>query len=74
MTNEQAGRSKSFTGFPLDPKAYANPCGLVALSFFNDTYTITKPAEATPTEINDKDIAWKSDLEKFKIAPNGDQI
>jgi hypothetical protein len=27
---------------------------------------IIKPNEQIPTKINDKDIAWKSDKEKFK--------
>ena len=32
---------KSISGQVLDPNADANPCGLVAKSFFNDTYTLT---------------------------------
>jgi LEM3 (ligand-effect modulator 3) family / CDC50 family len=41
------------------------PCGLVAKSFFNDTYTLKGPNGSIP--INDKGIAWESDKEyKFK--------
>jgi hypothetical protein len=35
------------------------PCGLVAWSFFNDTYTVKVNGETI--EVNKKDIAWKSD-------------
>jgi hypothetical protein len=50
----------------------AFPCGLVAKSFFNDTFNISTPA--TPAidvyYINQTDIAWESDkLYKFKNSP-----
>ncbi|CAM0870352.1 unnamed protein product [Alopecurus aequalis] len=35
------------------------PCGLVAWSLFNDTFTIK--VNGKTTEVNKKDIAWKSD-------------
>lgn len=35
------------------------PCGLVAWSMFNDTYTLTRNDVALP--VNKKDIAWNSD-------------
>jgi hypothetical protein len=35
------------------------PCGLVAWSIFNDTYTVMVNGETV--EVNKKDIAWKSD-------------
>ncbi len=54
----------------------ANPCGLVAKSFFNDTYRLCNSTDDTtvcssnsPTRIymNDTKIAWESDIEhKFK--------
>ncbi|KAH6828919.1 ALA-interacting subunit 1 [Perilla frutescens var. hirtella] len=36
------------------------PCGLIAWSLFNDTYTLTKN-DAAAIQINKKDIAWRSD-------------
>jgi hypothetical protein len=48
----------------------AIPCGLVAKSYFNDTFTLyKKEADDTTTEktINTKGIAWSSDVE-FKFS------
>jgi len=43
----------------------ANPCGLVAKTFFNDTFTIDG------TTLDENNIAWKTDREsKFKKAKN----
>jgi hypothetical protein len=41
----------------LDPEKPAVPCGLVAKSFFNDTYQILA-SDNTPISINEKDISW----------------
>lgn len=50
----------------LKPDDPAIPCGLVAKSFFNDTYTITYP-NGSPVTIDSSSIAWDSDVEyKFK--------
>ena len=51
-----------------DPEGYSAdgapiiPCGLVAGSLFNDTYTISVNKKAI--EVNKKDIAWQSDKNK----------
>lgn len=53
---------------PLD--APAIPCGLVAKSYFNDTFTLySVNSDNTETEkkINSNGIAWSSDLE-FKFS------
>ena len=42
----------------LDPEKPAVPCGLVAKSFYNDTYKIVKASDSTPIEIIQKDISW----------------
>lgn len=55
----------SITGVPLDPNGPANPCGLIALTVFNDTYTLVGPNGNVP--ISDNDIAWKSDQRQYKI-------
>lgn len=58
---------------PLVMDAPAFPCGLVAKSFFNDTFELwtTKDGVAvTNLTINDNDIAWESDVKyKFKNLP-----
>lgn len=55
----------SITGAPLDPNGPANPCGLVALTVFNDTFTLSGPSGNVP--ISSNDIAWKGDVKKIKI-------
>ncbi|KAF8069781.1 hypothetical protein N665_1136s0015 [Sinapis alba] len=50
------------------------PCGLIAWSLFNDTYTLSR--NNTPLAVNKKGIAWKSDKEhKFgnKVFPKNFQ-
>lgn len=53
--------------------APAFPCGLVAKSLFNDTFTLYKGNESDSANlitINTDDIAWESDKEnKFKNLP-----
>lgn len=49
---------------PADDVAW--PCGLVAKSFFNDTYKLTKNG-GNQVDINEKGIAWESDKE-YKFA------
>ena len=55
------------------------PCGLIANSFFNDTFDamltstdsngLPTTKNLTDTNWNDKNIAWKSDNDKFKPQP-----
>jgi len=73
-TNKDTGFNKSIVpGAPDlldDDPAY--PCGLVAKSLFNDTFSLTPVDDAgnpnsVPITINDDNIAWESDREyKFK--------
>lgn len=57
---------KSVNGKELDKKDPAVPCGLVAKSVFNDTFVL-KNDGGKEIKIEEKGIAWKSDLE-FKFA------
>ena len=38
-----------------------NPCGLIAWSYFNDTYSFE--VDGSPLDVSEKGIAWKSDIE-----------
>lgn len=63
--NSVMGVSKSITGKPLDGGAAAFPCGLIAKSFFNETYQVFVSEEEV--KVDETNIAWKSDKEhKFK--------
>ncbi|KAH3688993.1 hypothetical protein WICPIJ_000052 [Wickerhamomyces pijperi] len=44
------------------------PCGLIANSMFNDTFTTPKPTDGTDASVvlTDKDISWSVDRNKFK--------
>ncbi|XP_073036352.1 ALA-interacting subunit 3-like [Primulina eburnea] len=56
--NEQKTKTCEPEAFNDDRKPIV-PCGLVAWSLFNDTYTISINGNSIP--INKKDIAWRSD-------------
>ena len=45
-------------------KTTINPCGLMAWSYFNDTYAVAVDGESIA--VNETDIAWRSDL-KYKF-------
>ena len=60
------------TKLPSDE--YAIPCGLHAMSFFNDNYKVIKVDdsgnELEIVDISEKDIAWKNDATHlFKNTP-----
>ena len=55
---------------PLTMDAPAFPCGLVAKSLFNDTFTLIEKETSKNITISDTDIAWESDVKyKFKNLP-----
>ena len=68
ITNGDLGFTKSVNNSTLDENAAAFPCGLVAQSFFNDTYTFyseivdESDLQKNRIEIDDSDIAWESDV------------
>lgn len=77
VTVEDLGIYTTVGGGVIDPARRAitpaNPCGLVAKSLFNDTFTLMKGG--TPQPLNDNGIAWESDI-KYKFhnlinPPNG---
>jgi len=71
ITNGQMGKEKAFDNVtPLKESAIAYPCGLMAKSYFNDSFKFFKKAidsdEEKEIKVNDKNIARKSDKEKYK--------
>ena len=50
----------------LDPNEVAHPCGLIAKSYFNDTFEIKPLDWEDPIIISDEDIAWSIDKKKYK--------
>ena len=56
---------------PLDPNGIASPCGLIAKSFFNDTYTLTLGGKEVL--ISTTGISWPNDKgKKYKKASNSE--
>lgn len=60
VTVKDLGINKTVSGKILDDSAPANPCGLIAKSLFNDTYTLYDPNKKK-IEINETGIAWEAD-------------
>ena len=56
----------------LDPEGVAHPCGLIAKSFFNDTFVLKK-GDNDEIVIKEEGIVWSIDKKKFKNSPNRDK-
>lgn len=52
-------------GTPLNQSAIANPCGIIAYTIFNDSFTIN--LNGNNVSILSNGIAWPSDLGKFVV-------
>lgn len=61
---------KNLDGEILDPEAPANPCGLVARSYFNDTFHLESSETGIEIEINPKGIAWSTDVSSLFKRPD----
>ena len=72
ITNEDLGRINSVGGIKLVPTEPANPCGLIAKSFFNDSFKLYKNNKEITIE--SKGIAWKNDIKRFKRAEDYKKI
>lgn len=70
ITNSDLGKEVSVDGSVLNGDDVAVPCGLIARSYFNDTFQlsdISPFSSANILAIDSSDIAWKSDIDfKFK--------
>ena len=80
IENKDLWTKVSIGGGALDPEKVAFPCGMMARSIFNDTFTLFKldssgVKAATPIEISDKDIAWPDDKKfKYKNLPSSEML
>jgi hypothetical protein len=67
--NRENFYSKSVTNKTLDPDQPAFPCGLIARSYFNDTFKLFRLVDNSEININSTGIAWPDDKTyKFKNA------
>lgn len=63
------------TTLELSESDPANPCGLVAKSLFNDTYTLTQVKTGKEIKIDSNDIAWEIDKEeKFERSDDSEKF
>lgn len=54
----------TYWGLPLNPDDPANPCGLFARAFFNDTYTMYD-AKGSSIDLNQTNISDKYSSKEF---------
>ena len=66
-TNGEMNKNYSFTNKPLNPEELAIPCGLIAKSFFDDSYKLYKNNRENEIIIDQTNIAWQADKDiKYK--------
>ena len=67
ITNKDIYKNTSVTEKPLDPNKPAYPCGLIARSYFNDTFRMYNVETNNEILISDSGISWDDDKNfKFK--------
>lgn len=76
MFDNDSSKYKTFTGEPLEANDYANPCGLIAKSMFNDTgFKLISEIDGEIFEIIETDITSKYDLKyNFKSIKNASKV
>lgn len=65
---------KSIGGNDLNPDSVAHPCGLMAKSVFNDTYSIKKKGGNERIVISKDNIAWTTDKDRYKNSEKANEI
>lgn len=59
--------TKSWGGYDLDPNAVASPCGAIAYTFYNDTFSLSLSGNSIA--IDQTGITWPNDVYgKFRRA------
>lgn len=75
MFDNDTTKYKTYTNKPLKGEDYANPCGLIAKSMFNDTNFVLKNSKGSIIKINDTDITNDYDRKyMFKKIKNSTDI
>lgn len=70
ITNAQMKVSRSWGGVALDPNAVASPCGSIAYTFYNDTFSLSS-ASGVSFAIDESSISWPNDVYgKYRRAEN----
>jgi hypothetical protein len=70
IRGNDTGRATTISGKALTSDTVANPCGLIAKSFFNDDYKLSRvsPNPKADIFIDETNIAWDSDKKlKYKL-------
>lgn len=64
--------TKSWAGVTLDPNAIASPCGSIAYTFYNDTFSLSLNGNNIP--IDQTGITWPNDIYgKYRRAANSNE-
>jgi hypothetical protein len=64
--------TKSWAGVPLDPNAVASPCGAIAYTVYNDTFSLSFNGQTIP--VDEGGITWPNDVYgKFRRAPSSNE-
>ena len=71
-TNKDIGKNISLNNTELDPKDVAIPCGIIAKTYFNDTFSnwILSGEKNEKIEVNTQNIAWEKDKLLFQNSNN----
>ena len=68
MTNNDIKTTNvSITGATLNKSEVANPCGIIAYSYFNDFYSILYDNLTNISTITTEGINWASDIDRLSI-------
>lgn len=70
ITNQQMKVTHSWAGVQLDPNAIASPCGAIAYTFFNDTFSLFYQ-NGSELLISQDSITWPNDVgSKYRPSSN----
>jgi hypothetical protein len=67
VLNKDLNVNYSIDGTKLVPTEPANPCGMIAFSYFNDTFNFLYP-NGTNISLTTDGIAWPSDVNRYKLS------
>jgi hypothetical protein len=62
--NKDIKANLTINGRVFDPEEPATPCGLIAKTFFTDSYILLNDGKRIP--IDEKNISWQYDRDNFK--------